>query len=129
MSELLELKIDRFSFHRPTANVILADVKINGLINVYSPLFLTYIKEFNNSSAPKIKYIADSMRMWNYGFPDKKTLSAHDKIQILIHPCSWAANGGSNLDCFKDLLKEKNGELKATIDSECKHFREVRDAL
>ena len=122
MSEMLGIKIDRFSFHRPTKNVLRANMAIDGLINTYSPRFFTFAETIEPDTKLDVKYTADSMHRWNYGFPDREMLESWPKIQILVHPYSWTPVGYNNADNFKTLIQEKRSELIETIDSECKHF-------
>jgi len=129
MSEMLDMTIDRFSFHRPTKDVLCANIEIDGLINVYNPRFFTFAEEVKADTYLDVKYTADSMHKWAYGFPSQEMLTAFPKIHILIHPYSWTPAGYDNLQNFRTLIQEKNAELIESINSECKHFQEVRYAL
>jgi hypothetical protein len=129
LSEIAEFKIDRFSFHRPTKDVLRANIKIDGLINTYAPDYFSFVEQLESEKDLDVKYVADSMHRWNYGYPNEEMLNSHRKLQILIHPYSWTGIGHDNLDNFRSLLQEKQKELIDTIDSECKHFCEVRNAL
>jgi hypothetical protein len=129
MSSMLETEIDSFSIHRPTAAVLKNTIKLPGVINAYDGAFFGFTEDMANNP-PTIKYLSDARHYWNYGLePDEKTINGHDKVQILIHPYSWTEKGYSNADNFKALLGEKHEEMVETIDSECKHFAEVRNAL
>ena len=129
MSNMLGVTIDRFSFHRPTKAILNANMKIEGLINTYDALFFTFAEKMEASTQLDVKYTADSMHRWNYGFPDKAMLVSFPKIQILVHPYSWTPAGYDNFNNFRTLLQEKNSELMESINSECKHFQEVYNAL
>lgn len=129
MSEILGIAIDRYSFHRPPKELVRANIEIPGLINTYDPMFITYTENTEELTKDDVKYIADSMHQWTYGYPDIETLTAYPRIQILIHPFSWTAVGYDLKDTFKSLIEEKNAELIDTIDSEHRRFKEVRDAL
>jgi hypothetical protein len=129
MGSMLDKGIDSFSIHRPTADVLRNTIKLEGIINAYDNLFFSFTEDVM-ANPPKIKYISDARHHWNYGLePSAETIKKYDKIQILVHPYSWTENGYDNVDNFKTLIIEKNQALIATIDSECKHFAEVRDAL
>lgn len=129
MSSMLEMKIDSFSIHRPTVAVLKNTIKIQGIINAYNDTFFSFTEDITKNP-PMIKYLSDARHHWNYSLePDEKTINSYDKIQILVHPYSWTKEGYSNIDNFKKLLVEKNEEMIKTIDSECKHFAEVRSAL
>lgn len=129
MSDMLGISIDRMNIHRPTKEVLRENVVVDNLINTYSPLYFTFAENVTQETKLDVKYIADSLRRWNYGFPDRDMLSSFQKIQILIHPYNWSSVGYDNLDNFRNMISEKNAELIDSIDSECKYFGEVRDAL
>jgi len=116
------INIDRFSFHRPTKDVLKLNLNIGLLVNVYSDKYFHFIDNNEQLDFLKIKYISDSMHRWNYGYPNEKMLVDNDRIQLLIHPYSWTEEGLSNQDNFRSLIKEKNRDLINTIRSECNHF-------
>jgi hypothetical protein len=129
MKSMLEIEINSFSIHRPTADVLRGKIKLPGIINAYDDLFFSFTEDMT-MNPPEIKYISDARHCWNYGLePDMETIMSYDKIQILTHPYSWTHQGYNNFDNFKTLVNEKYQELINTIDSECKHFAEIRDAL
>jgi hypothetical protein len=129
MSSMLEMEIDSFSIHRPTAAVLKNTIKLPGIINAYDDSFFSFTEDMVNNP-PVIKYLSDARHQWNYGLdPNEETINRHNKIQILIHPYSWTEKGYNNGDNFKTLLNEKHEEIIETIDGECKHFAEVRNAL
>jgi hypothetical protein len=129
MASMLEVEIDSFSIHRPTTDVLRNTIKLEGIINAYDDLFFSFTEDIV-TNPPKIKYLSDARHRWNYGLePNEETITKYDRLQILVHPYSWTSNGYNNFDNFKTLILEKNQELISTIDNECKHFAEVRDAL
>jgi hypothetical protein len=129
MGSMLEVEIDCFSIHRPTSDVLRNIIKLDGIINAYDDLFFSFTEDVV-ANPPKIKYFSDARHCWNYGLePNEETITKYDKIQILVHPYSWTPQGYNNFDNFKTLVSEKNQELISTIDGECKHFAEARDAL
>lgn len=129
MSAMLEMEINSFSIHRPTAEVLRDTIKLPGIINAYDEAFFSFTEDVVEKP-PKIKYLSDARHRWNYGLePSEETLDKYDQIQILIHPYSWTQNGYNNLDNFRTLVKEKQREFITTLNSECKHFAEIRDAL
>lgn len=129
LSDYLDIPIDRYSFHRPDRDVLAANLKLDGLINVYDARFFHYKEKIESLDELAIRYMADSMHRWNYGFPDRETLNNIDKIQLLIHPYSWTEGGLDNRENFRSLLAEKDQELKMVFASETKHFAEVCDEL
>ena len=129
MNSKFHFPINCFSFHRPPSFVLEANIKIPGMINAYQNDFFQYVKDINTYK-PVIKYLSDARHRWNYGLvPDGDTLMNNKKVQILIHPYSWTELGYDNKDNFKTLFKEKQQELLETFDSECMHFRDIKNEL
>ena len=121
--DLTKINVDRFSFHRPNLNseVLSKNIKIDGIINVYSNLFFEYFDE-KIPEDPKIKYISDSNHQWKYGHPLDSMNSSWRKIHILIHPFSWSEGGGNNYENYLNLLREKNNTLMESINEEISNF-------
>lgn len=129
LEKSLEQKVDRFSFHRPPIELLKGGLAIDGLINLYDKKYFSFIEQDDCIKAASIKYISDSRHRWNYGAPDEKTLLENDKIQLLIHPYSWTEAGLDNAENFASLTTEKIDILWESINSECKHFAEIKDRL
>lgn len=126
MQNMLNISMGSFSIHRPTKEVLAADIHLDGYINTYQKEYFDYVEDMSVEK-PSIKYISDARHQWNYGlYPDKKTLEQNDKVQILVHPYSWTEKGFTNEENFYSLIKEKQSEIIETFDSECKHFSEVK---
>lgn len=117
-----KVPIDRYSFHRPTNEVLFLNLRIDNLINTYSDIFFHHMERIDDKNKLKIKYYADSMHKWKYGYPNEDELEINDRIQLLFHPYSWTKEGYNNYDNFKSLINEKTKSLILTIESECKHF-------
>ncbi|MCT4595282.1 MAG: hypothetical protein N4A57_13615 [Anaeromicrobium sp.] len=122
LQNYLSLPIDRFSFHRPSKQVLAINLKIQGLINAYSDEYFHYIDNIENYDDLRVKYFSDSMNTWQYGYPDKTNLQNNKRIQILMHPYSWSKNGYSSDENFEILIREKTDVLRNTIRMECKHY-------
>lgn len=118
LSKITGIDVQVFSFHRPTTNLLMSNIQIDGLINAYGNLYF----HAYDSDVPKklnVKYIADSNHSWKYGYPMHVS---HSKLQINFHPFSWTNNGYENVLNFKELLAEKITELTNSISSEIKTF-------
>lgn len=128
MSEMCDIKVDRFSIHRPVREVYYNSIPIEGVINAYSPEFFTLIDEKQDTETLKldVKYIADSQHRWNYGYPDEVTLKQNKKIQLLIHADNWTEDGSTARDNFEKLILEDVNSYIETLDNECKHFHEYK---
>ena len=128
-SELLGIKVDRFSVHRPIPEVYYHKIVVPGVINTYGPDFFTYCEEVNDSTELEVRYITDSKHRWNYGFPDEETLKKYKKIHFLIHPDSWGEEAGDLYHMFDTILREKNSEMIKTMDGEFQRFAEIKDRI
>ena len=129
LERFLDKKIDRFSLHRPSSSLLRDGISIKGLLNLYDRKYFTFCEDVDALKENHIKYISDSRHRWNYGFPDDKTLMENDKVQLLIHPYSWTKAGLDNAENFADLSRLKIQTLWNTMDSECKHFSEIKNQL
>ncbi len=128
-SEMLGMKIDRFSVHRPIPEVYYHKIVVPGVINTYGPDYFTYCEKITDETKLEVKYITDSKHRWNYGYPDMETLTSVPKIHFLIHPDSWGENPCDVYGMFDTILKEKTGEMIHTMDSEFQRFAEIRDRI
>lgn len=133
LSHVLNFKIDRFSFHRPSRLVLENIIEIPGIINAYDPLYFSYIPDNEQPRQPEVKYIADSRNEWSYiapsEYPDEEFFASHRKIQMLCHPYSWTETGYPVLDNLKSLIAENRREFIETLDSETKYVRNYINAL
>ncbi|MDD2970528.1 MAG: hypothetical protein PHE02_00155 [Lachnospiraceae bacterium] len=126
---MLEFNVDTFSVHRPSKEVLSADIRVPDIINAYQDDFFTFADNVTEDTPVKVKYISDAQHHWNYGTPDKETLLGYDKVQILTHPYSWTEYGYDNLHNFQTLIQERTDELINTIDGECKHFAGIKKEI
>lgn len=130
LSHMLQVPVDRFSFHRPLKEHLAADLEIDGLINAYGHQFFLFTE--NPQEDLEVKYIADSNHQWKYipgGTLTQESFLAYDKIQLLVHPLSWTKNGAQHLENFQMIVKEKHDELVHTIENEWKMFDMLRGKL
>ena len=121
LQEYTGLKIDRFSFHRPTKKQLEKPIKIPNIINAYDDLYFHYF-EGEKPINLNILYLADSNHQWKWGKPTLNNFANHKKLHINFHPFSWTKNGYTNLVNFKTLTKEKNKELLNSFNSEINNF-------
>lgn len=126
LADELGIQVDRFSCHRPKRETRYEILSAPGLMNAYSCEFFT---RTDDPEVAEVKYISDSGAQWNYGYPDAQTLTAHAKVQLLIHPFSWSEEGGGLEAIFKALMREAEEEHMATFRNELKRFKEVEEAV
>ncbi|MCA0990015.1 hypothetical protein [Pseudalkalibacillus hwajinpoensis] len=122
MESLLEIPIDRYSFHRPSKKILREKLNIDGKINTYDSLFFDLKESEQGFDNVRVKYYSDSRHGWEYGYPDLDGLKKYSKIQLLTHPYSWTSVGYKNSDNFTSLKREKVQILNETFKEECNHF-------
>lgn len=129
MNELFPFKVDTFSIHHPSKALLKANFVFPELINTYQKDYFSSFQDIA-SDTPKICYLSDAKHHWNCGLiPSEDFFRSHAKIQILTHPYSWTQRGYDTLHNFRSLIAEHTKYYIETIDSECAHFQEVKDAL
>ena len=116
LSNILGININSFSFHRPNRKILEQNIKIEGVINTYQDLFFELTDNFENA---RVRYISDSNHQWKYGDPFSIKFKNIKKLQLLIHPDNWTKSGENNIKNFKQLLVEKNQEVRDTFKEEC----------
>lgn len=121
LQTILELPIDRFSFHRPTHALLKLNLTIDGLINAYDKLYFHY---YENKKPDKLNvhYFSDSEHQWKYGHPLSILESPNQKLQLLIHPYSWSEQGYDNVHNFKALIALKQTVMLQSMQNECHNF-------
>lgn len=75
LSEALETEVTVFSYHRPTKEILDADIKIPGSINSYGNLFFR-----------QFKYLSDSRMYWREPVSDIIRMGKYPRLHILTHP-------------------------------------------
>ena len=127
LGNILEMEIDRFSFHRPLREHLEANLQIDGLINTYDRRLFVLTDEPNQKL--DVKYIADSNHQWKYGIPTKECLEKNPKVQLLLHPLSWSETGADHVNNFQMLIDEHKKEFINTIKAEWKIFNQLEGKL
>lgn len=127
LSDMVDVPVDRYSFHRPLREHLAADIQIDGMINTYGKQFFVLADDTNQEL--EVKYIADSNHQWKYGLATYDYFKQFDKIQLLVHPLSWSKNGAEHVENFQMLVQEKHDEFVNTIEGEWKIFDQLRGKL
>lgn len=127
LNEMFGFKIDTFSVHRPSKDVLRENIKLPGMLNAYQDEFFTFVEDMQEDSPVAVKYMSDANHIWRYGYPNADNINNHKKVQILVHPFSWTKEGYDNFDNYKSLVHEKEKILIDSIDVECKDFGEYRE--
>ncbi|MDL2266740.1 hypothetical protein LJC46_01975 [Desulfovibrio sp. OttesenSCG-928-G15] len=121
------VSVDRFSFHRPSKNILKRNITIDGLINVYGDSFFTPCDCVTDDTPLHVKYISDSRHRWNYGHPTLELFSKYKRVHILVHPDTWTSDGLDNMRNFRALMDENRVEFKESLVSECEHFKDGKN--
>ena len=121
LQNTLGLPIDRFSFHRPTHEMLELNIKIDGLINAYDKRYFHFYKN-KPSELLNVYYFSDSEHRWKYGNPMSILEQPVKKIQLLVHPYSWSKQGLDNLNNFNELIKIKYATMLQSMHDECRNF-------
>lgn len=127
LSTMFGFKVDTFSVHRPSKDILRENIKLEGILNAYQDDFFTFAENVTPDTPVAVKYMSDANHIWRYGYPDEKNILSHDKVQILTHPFAWTKQGYDNFDNYKTLVVEKTEEMIHSIDNECKDFGEYID--
>lgn len=127
LSEMCGFKIDTFSFHRPSKDVLRENIKLPGIINAYQDDFFTFAEEVTPDTKVNVKYMSDANHIWRYGYPDETNIRGNDKVQVLVHPFAWHKSGYDNFNNYIALVEEKYAQMIESIDAECKDFGEYKD--
>ena len=79
LENLIDIKIDIISFHRPENRFIGMNNKLNNKLHTYMPQFIT-----------NINYCSDSGGVWKYDDPEELINNKNIKsVQLLTHPIWW----------------------------------------
>lgn len=127
LSEMCGFQIDTFSVHRPSKDILRANIKLPGILNAYQDEFFTFAEEVDENTPVAVKYLSDANHIWRYGYPDEANICGNDKVQILVHPFAWHKNGYDNFNNYIALVEEKYAQMIESIDAECKDFGEYKD--
>lgn len=74
LTDALDLPIKTFSFHRPSKEILDAQIEIEGLVNSYAS---TFFKDF--------KYLSDSRRRWREPVDEIIESEQYPRLHILTH--------------------------------------------
>lgn len=81
LSHVVGKPVTKVSMHRPSKNILEANLKIPGIVNTYGEQF------FRN-----FKYVSDSRHRWREPIEDIICNQNFDKLQIFVHPFWYTEN-------------------------------------
>lgn len=99
LSDMLEMNINAFSFHRPTKKILDANIKIQGKINAYDDVFF---KEF--------EYVSDSRMFWRKPILDLIREKQSSRLCILTHPIWYNEKEVEQSEILTNFIKRANSE-------------------
>lgn len=116
LSDIVGTRIEAVSMHRPSANMLDADIRFANIINSYSHI---YIKE--------MKYLSDSRRHWRENVDEIIEQGSFTRLHILTHPFWYSQGVESKL---KQTLKEAilNASLEY-YDNLNDNFRSLQEEI
>ncbi len=98
LSELVGYRVQAFSFHQPSDEVIRMRLALPDMINTYNPDQLSMYR-----------YISDSNRVWREVDPFGLVANGVPHLHILLHPIWWMCPDENVHDCW-DMAIRRNFE-------------------
>lgn len=115
MENVLGVQVKAFSCHRPKSDTAYEKLSVPGMLNAYGEHFFT---RTDTPEEAEVKYISDSKCKWRWGYPDAKTLAAHNRVQVLIHPFSWSAFGAPAAKRLRNIQQERMDAIREAMVTE-----------
>lgn len=81
LSDIIGMKVDTVSMHRPSEKILSADIDIPGVINSYASCYFR-----------QMKYLSDSRRHWREDVDEIVSVAEYPHLHILTHPF-WYMDG------------------------------------
>lgn len=94
LSAAIGRPVDKVSYHRPSKEILDAELEIPGMINSYSPV---YFKQY--------KYLSDSRRRWREPVLDILESETFDKLHILTHAFWYQEKAEKITDTVKRFIE------------------------
>lgn len=104
-SKIVGMPVTKFSIHRPSKEILGANLKIPGLINTYSDFFYN-----------EFKYVSDSRHLWREPVEDIIGRKLYNRIQILTHPFWYNRDNISIKEMIKTFVNNANKERYQHMD-------------
>lgn len=123
---------DRFSYHRPSRADLTRALDAD-IVNAYAPAFFTYYAGEAPAGPLNVKYISDSMGQWNFTQPftrpDEAFFAAHERVQILAHPCWWTQEGLAVKANVRTLVEDARQSTIQNLAGQTKMIGAFKDEL
>ena len=115
LSKAIGKQVTKVSMHRPSKEIIEADLEIPGIINTYSS---KYFKDY--------KYLSDSRRRWREPVLDIIRSKQYDRLQILAHPFWY---NDEEMDLEESIKRFVNGAGCERYDSLNENFSNLGEIV
>lgn len=114
LSDLLGENTNVYSYHRPSNEIIGAQINIANTVNTYSDFFFK-----------KFKYVSDSRRNWREPVDEIIMSKKYDKIQILTHPF-WYDNDEKSMEIvLREFIMKANYERYSCLQDNFTRLEEI----
>lgn len=114
LSEILETEASVISYHRPTKEILNADIEIQGVVNSYANLFFR-----------QFKYLSDSRMHWREPVLDIIREGKHTKLHILTHPFWYCDEKKSMREILYEFINIAGIERFNNLDENLTNLRDV----
>lgn len=114
MEEILEFPITSMSMHRPSKEIIEANLKFDCLINSYG-------KEFMKT----FKYVSDSRMNWREPVEEIITSRQYAKLHILTHPIWYGQKKETVSEKLNEFLNQAYDERYQRLNENFRNLQEV----
>lgn len=115
LSNAVECDVNVVSMHRPSKNVLEADLEIPGMINSYGR---TFFHEF--------KYVSDSRHMWREPIEEIIKKDQYERLHILTHAFWYDDMDYSLEQCIKKFVKSGSTDRYSHL---AKNFTDLDSVL
>lgn len=114
LSSITGTLIKKVSMHRPSKEIIEANLELPGIINTYSKEFFT-----------KLKYLSDSRMRWREPIEEIIMSGKENRFQILIHPFWYSENYNSIEDIVRRFVNSGNKQRYEALNDNISNLSEI----
>lgn len=114
LSEMIGKKVTLVSMHRPSAQILDANLEIPGIINSYQKKFFS-----------DFKYLSDSRMHWRENVGEIISAGEYHMLHILTHPFWYAEKEESMHDKLQNFCKKRPLAAYHSMDDNFRNLSEV----
>ena len=116
LSKAVGQQITKVSMHRPSKQIIKANLEIPGIVNTYSETFFL-----------KFKYVSDSRHVWREPIEDIIRNRLYKRLQILVHPFWYNEEAADIKESVSKFINNANKERYQIMDENFTDLSEIMD--